>query len=232
MHFKLVLSYDGTRYLGWMKNRDLLTVERELELALAQVLGEMPILEAASRTDRGVHAIGQVVKVTVERGTDPHRLFKALNGLLPDDIAILSVEETSDAFHPSLDATAKEYIYRVCLGPVQLPFHAPYSWHLHETIDLEAMHREAARLVGTHDFSAYTTKEAPDTIRTLHRITVTPQPHNRLEISILGDRFLYKMARALVGRLLYVGIGDKTLDKVTAPAHGLTLQRVLYSSMG
>lgn len=231
MHFKLILTYDGTRYFGWMKNRDLLTVERELELALAQVLGEMPLLEAASRTDRGVHAAGQVVKVTVERGTDPHRLFKALNGLLPDDIAVLSVEETTAAFHPSLDAVAKEYVYRVCLGPVQLPCHAPYSWHLHAPLDLKALEQEAARLIGTHDFSAYTTKELPDTVRTLHRITATPLPHNRLELSILGDRFLYKMARTLAGRLLYVGMGNKTLDKVTAPAHGLTLQRVLYAAI-
>ena len=226
MHFKIVLAYDGTRYFGWMKNRDLLTVERELELALAQVLGEMPVLEAASRTDRGVHAAGQVVKVTVERGTDPHRLFKALNGLLPDDIAVLSVEETDALFHPSLDAVAKEYVYHACLGPVQLPCYAPYSWHVHAPLDRSAMTSAAQQLVGTRDFSSYSTKDYRDGHRTIFEIACLDLPHNRLAIRIRGNRFLYKMARSLAGTLIYTGMGIPR--RFTAPALGLTLNRIWF----
>ena len=241
--FKLILSYDGTRYLGWQKTKMGPSVQESLERALLQITGEVGVPEAASRTDRGVHAEGQAVALSSAKMEDPKRLQKALNGVLPFDIRVVDVCQI-EAFHPTLDAEGKEYHYRLCLGAVQDPIHRLYSWHFRNKLDLKKMERAAADFVGTFDFSAFANEEEKNPLCTLQKIQLIELPEGRLQIEIMGDRFLYKMVRNIIGTLVYVGCGklpedcipallasrDRKGAGMTAPPHGLYLHKVSYGT--
>lgn len=246
---KLLSSYEGTHYFGWQKTKMGPSIEEEMEKALSQILQETVELEAASRTDRGVHAEGQVVCFSTQKKLDPFRIQKGLNALLPKDISILEASEVADDFHPTLDNVAKEYHYEVCLGDIQLPFHRNFSWHFFYPLELGTMKEASQFFLGKHDFSAFCNMRLflqSDKIRTIYSLEIIPLPQNRLRISIIGDRFLYKMVRNIVGTLLYVGCGKLTLEQIplilenkdrkeagmTAPAHGLFLKKVFYELPG
>jgi tRNA pseudouridine38-40 synthase len=147
-NLKLLLSYDGTSYLGWQKTAMGPSIEEELEKALSQILQHPVALQAASRTDAGVHAEGQVVNFFTEKEI----LQKSINGVLPKDISVLKLEEAHEAFHPTIDCRGKEYHYFVCTGNTQLPFHRRFSWHFNFPLEVEKMKKAAALLVGKHDF--------------------------------------------------------------------------------
>ncbi len=234
--FKVFLAYDGTRYFGWQKTVEGPSIQGEMEKAIAQITGEMVIPEAASRTDRGVHAEGQVVQFAIKAPIDPKRLLKGLNGVLPSDIRVLEIVPCH--FHPTLDALGKEYRYRICLGPVQDPMNYLYSWHFRHPLDLEKVESAANHLIGTHDFTAFANEEEKNPICTLQSISF-----QKGYFQIIGTRFLYKMARNIVGTLVYIGCGKLPADSIpqilksrdrkragiTAPAHGLHLHQVFYS---
>jgi tRNA pseudouridine38-40 synthase len=240
-NIKLILAYEGTRYLGWQKTAMGLSIEEELEKALAQILQHPVKLQAASRTDAGVHAEGQVVNFFTESEMPLDKLQKSLNSLLPKDISVLKIEEAPEAFHPTLDCRGKEYHYSVCTGSTQLPFHRQFSWHFSYPLDLEAMQKAAEALLGKHDFSAFTNEKQEDNVREIFAIQIEPLD-GRLKIRVSGNNFLYKMVRNIVGTLLYAGCGklpwqevpsiiaskDRTRAGVTAPAHGLVLKEVIY----
>ncbi len=243
---KLICSYDGTSYLGWQKTKMGPSIEEELEKVLHQILGEPCNLQAASRTDRGVHAKGQVVAFATSKTLSMDKLKKGLNSLLPSDIRILEAGQEHCNFHPTIDCKAKEYHYEVCLDKAQLPFHRQFSWHFPYAIDLQKVAKGASFLIGTHDFSAFCNMRLflqEDKVRTIYTLEAIPLPGNRLCIRVVGNRFLYKMVRNIVGTLLYIGCGKLTVDElplilknkdrkasgVTAPAHGLFLQQVLYN---
>lgn len=240
---KLIIAYEGTRYLGWQKTKMGPSIEEALEKALFQITRRELNLQAASRTDAGVHASGQVVNFFLSEKPDPYKLQKGLNAVLPHDICVKSLEIMVSEFHPTLHTTGKEYRYFVCNGPVQLPFHRMFSWHFPYPLDLQAMNEAAMPLIGTHDFSTFCNLRVENGIRTLKQITITPFDENRFCFSITGDHFLYKMVRNLVGTLVYTGCGklkpgeissilaskERSHAGVTAPAHGLTLNQVFYS---
>jgi tRNA pseudouridine38-40 synthase len=235
---KLTLSYEGTHYLGWQKTPMGPSIEEELEKALATLLRHPVQLQAASRTDAGVHAEGQVVNFFTEGAIG----VKRLNTLLPKDIRIQKVEKMAPSFHPTLDGWGKEYNYFICLGPAQLPFHRLFSWHVKKEVDVEVMQKAALCLQGKHDFSAFTNEPQKESVREIFEIKVIPLPGNRLKIRVSGNRFLYMMVRIIVGTLVDVGSGkisweeilsiltskDRTCAGVTAPAHGLFLTSVFY----
>ena len=242
-NIKLLIAYDGTRFFGWQKTNTGPSIEEELEKALERLLQEKVSLQAASRTDRGVHAEGQVVNFFTEK--DVGFLQRGLNAVLPQEIRVKLVEERDPSFHPTLHSTGKEYLYNLCSGNVQLPFHRTTSWHYPASLALAEMQKAAAQLIGTHDFSAFCNDNKLSTrtgICTLQAIKITPLEQQRFQFQIIGDNFLYKMVRNIVGTLVYVGAGkisndaiaeilasrNRTAAGVTAPAHGLTLQRVLY----
>lgn len=243
MNIKLILTYDGTGYFGWQKTKTGPSVQESLEKALFQILRTPVSTEAASRTDRGVHARGQVVSFVLEEERDLPLLQYSLNAVLPPDIRILALEEAADSFHPTLDAAGKEYRYSICLGPVFDPIHRQYAWHVHQTLDLEAMQSAAPLFIGTRNFSSFTTEEVEESTRTLFDLKIVFLAENRLEIRLYGDRFLYKMARRIVGTLVEIGKGKLAIDQVTslfekpdrslagmtAPAHGLFLHEVFYA---
>lgn len=246
-NLKLIVAYDGQGYLGWQKTDTGPSIENALQTVLEQIFQEPITLQAASRTDAGVHARGQVVNFyTSKLRTSLPRLQASLNGLLPSDIAVLQVTEEPFAFHPTLDCLGKEYHYTISHGSTQLPQHRFYSWHYPYSLDPDAMRAAARAFVGEHDFSAFCNfqKNASytDWIRSVSDVSIIELPEHQLQISVKGNHFLYKMVRNIVGTLAQVGRGliasdaipqilasrDRTQAGLTAPACGLCLFRVFY----
>jgi tRNA pseudouridine38-40 synthase len=242
----LVVAYDGARYFGWQKTNFGPSIEACLEGAICRILQEKAALQAASRTDRGVHALGQVVNFTTERNIpDFDKFLIGMNGLLPKDIVVLSVKEAKADFHPTLKAASKLYSYEISNSPFQLPCQRFYAWHVHAPLDLERMKLAAKHLEGTHNFKSFCNakidEEYEDHIRTVSEIHLMRE-EDKILIEIRGIHFLYKMVRNIVGTLVYVGCDkiqveeipeilkkrDRKAAGVTAPAHGLTLIKINY----
>jgi tRNA pseudouridine38-40 synthase len=247
LNIKLVISYLGSAYLGWQKTKIGPSIEETLEKALQQILQHEVKLQAASRTDAGVHAEGQVANFITQKQVDLQSLQHSLNSLLPKDLCILKAEQMPDDFHPTLFCYKKEYWYHLCYGFTQMPFARKTSWHFPYLLDGDQMQKAAECLTGTHDFSSFCNERSlwdRDPICKLEKVAIVlSSEHKRLHISIIGDHFLYKMMRNLVGTLVYVGCGklkaehlpfilasrDRSLAGVTAPAHGLVLKRVFHT---
>jgi len=247
-NIRIVLAYDGTHYFGWQLSKMGPTIEEVLQRVLEQIFQEKLHLQAASRTDAGVHAIGQVVNfMTSHAQIDLSQLRKSLNSLLPKDIAILDIKEEFPSFHPTLDCQGKEYHYFICNSPAQLPQNRLYSWHYSYDLRLELMRQASEYFIGEHDFSAFCNVQKnrfyDHKIRRISRIDIIPLPEQRFRVEIEGNHFLYKMVRNLVGTLVYVGrrlislenmseilLGkDRTKAGITAPAHGLFLTKIFYN---
>lgn len=240
---KLTLAYDGTRLVGWQRQADGVSVQGVLEDALSLIEGARVSVHGAGRTDAGVHAIGQVASVTVGCSHDAATLQRALNAQLPDDVRVLAIEEAASDFHARFSARSKTYRYRIKNAPITDPFDRLYTWHVPETLDVDAMRRAAASLVGTHDFAAFqsTGSDPASTIRTVTR-SEWQQASGVLTYEIAGTGFLRHMVRAIVGTLVEVGRGWRQPASVaallaggsrsesgpTAPALGLFLVDVDY----
>lgn len=250
-NIKLTLAYDGSAYFGWQKTRMGPSIEGELEKALKKVLNTEAnniVLQAASRTDRGVHAQGQVINFFIEQKIDLNQLYQQLNIVLPIDIRVHFISEVPISFHPSLDVIEKTYTYAISTTDFQNPFLCSYAWHVFHPINLPLMQEAASCLEGTHDFKGFTNKKCKDvykdSIRTVHRIKFLEHSKEYLKIQITGNHFMYKMVRNLVGTLVFIGckklpihvIYDILNNKkrafagMTAPAHGLTLMNINYDS--
>lgn len=242
-NIKLVIAYHGGAFSGWQKC-SALSIEEALESALKQILQHEICLQAASRTDAGVHAQGQTVNFLLHKEIPTANLLYRLNAVLPRSIAALEATEMPLEFHPTLSSKKKHYQYLICSTPAQLPFHRETSWHFPYPLNQTAMEECAAHLLGTHDFSAFCNERSlwdRNPICTLETIQIT-STSGRHQIDIIGDHFLYKMVRNLVGAIAYVGCGkldpqtipaiiaskDRTSAAVTAPAHGLCLKEVFY----
>lgn len=246
-NIKLTIAYDGTHYKGWQKTKEGASIEETLQAVLEQILQHPVELQAASRTDAGVHAHGQVVNFFTPKL--PHNFDKlnvSLNSLLPKDIAVLASELEEPSFHPTINASSKEYHYYTCCTPVQMPQNRFYSWHYHYPVDLAVMEDAAALLCGAHDFSTFCNKQKGQAyshyVREILTIDIQPLDGGRYRFVVHGNRFLHKMVRNLVGTLIYIGRGkiaiealptiltskDRTLAGMTAPAHGLVLHKVFY----
>jgi tRNA pseudouridine38-40 synthase len=240
----LVVQYDGTDYAGFQVQTRDRTVQAELEQALAKVLGRPARITASSRTDAGVHALGQVVTLEIGCGIPVANLVRALNDHLPLAVNVAAGEEVPESFHPRYAATGKLYSYRVLNRLGGSPFLARYAWHLPTPVlDVERMREAAAFLLGEHDFIAFRSagSSVKTTVRTMSRLDI--ERHGELvEFWLQANGFLYQMARNLVGTLVEVGSGrrepeevarlleqkDRTLVGAPAPPQGLCLVRVYY----
>jgi tRNA pseudouridine38-40 synthase len=241
---KLTLEYDGTEFAGWARQPGERTVEEELERALRTVLGETghdgaPLkLTVAGRTDRGVHAWAQVVSYAHE-AVDPLRL----NGLLGDDIAVLAAEPAADTFDARRDATSRTYCYRVLARRTRGVFERRRAFWWPGEVDRKVLVECAAALVGRHDFTAFTPSETEHSWFTCDvRRAEWIVKGDLLELWIEADMFLRHMNRVLVGTMLDVAGGRRTINEFkgllegrpraesgrTAPAHGLALASVSY----
>ena len=158
---KLTIAYDGTAYAGWQFQPDQTSVQETLENAIAEVTGQRVRVLPSGRTDAGVHALGQVVGFRTDSALPPETLLRALNANLPADVAVLAVAEAPDDFHAISHVRRKRYRYVINDGPVRNVFGRHFVWHyIHGRLDAEAMHRAAAALGGTHDFSSFETAGA------------------------------------------------------------------------
>lgn len=239
MQYQLIIAYDGAAFCGWQEQAGLRSVSGSLRQVLEKIAQHPVALEAASRTDAGVHARGQVACFH----SDKVFSLASLNQLLPDDIAVLKIQPVHESFHPSLDALRKEYRYYLCTASYQLPEHRRYSWHYPESLNLSAARDAKEGLVGSLDFSAFCHRKEDKHYKSFHRtvesIEIDALCHQRFCFKVVGQRFLHKMVRILVGSLVFVGKGkikandlSSALERrdagVTAPAHGLFLQRIDY----
>jgi tRNA pseudouridine38-40 synthase len=258
---RLTVAYDGTALAGFQRQPDVRTVQSELEAAIAHVTQHPVVVRGAGRTDAGVHAEGQVVAFDTERELPPRRWLLALNRYLPDDVSVRAVSECAPGYNPRYDALDKLYRYLFYLGLGRSPLLRHRAWHMgrggpHSDVaeplsracplDLPAMHRAAAALVGTHDFRAFRASDdvRENATRTLHSVDLLEgfhdQPHV-LALEVRGSAFMKNMVRIIAGTLIAVGRGRMTPEEVaaslhaaatrsrladTAPAHGLTLVHV------
>ncbi len=228
---KLTVAYDGTAYAGWQIQPDRPTVQGTLERAWQELTQESVRITAAGRTDAGVHALGQVVGLSTDTRLTNDDLHRGLNAVLPEDVAVLAVEPACEGFHATHDAVGKRYRYQINNGRTPPVFDRRYTWHYPHALNTDAMHRAGQALVGRHDFASFESagSERPDTVRTIHELTVTQGvghvaeslrdsestvseklPYTgRVTIEVAGDGFLYNMVRAIVGTLLEVGRGTR-----------------------
>jgi tRNA pseudouridine38-40 synthase len=243
-HFRLTLEYDGTDFDGWQVQAGRRTVQGELETALERVTGGICDALGAGRTDAGVHAEGQVASVRTSTRLGPDELRRALNGVLPQDVAVVAAESVPEDFHARRDASGKLYRYAVWNGPSRSPLRRRSHWAIRDPLDLAAMRRAALGLVGTHDFAAFrgSGSAVKTTVRTLTRLDVRGEAGGEVLFEVEGTGFLRHMVRAIVGTLVEVGRGRRPAGDVgavlasgararagaTAPAQGLRLVRVDY----
>lgn len=243
--YRFDIGYDGTDFAGWQVQPHHRSIQGEIEAALERLTGARPRVHSSGRTDTGVHARAQVAHADLPRRYDPLKLRLGLNACLPPAIRILSVRPAAADFHARFSATGKEYRYFVYHGPVLPPHRARYATLERRPLDVAAMRAAAHRLVGRHDFAAFSAnpnREIAGTVRHLRGLAV----HRRgREITIVarGDGFLYRMVRSLAGFLLRVGRGElppetageilasrlRTARVPTAPPQGLFLWRVTYA---
>lgn len=236
--YKATVAYDGTAYQGWQDNTHAPSIEGTLRKTIEQIVQHPISLEAASRTDSGVHARGQVVTFT-SNPLPTNKLHASLNRLLPQDISILSLETATQKFHPSLNAKEKIYIYTIHNSPIPSPFLRRSAWHIPQQLDLNKMRIAATHLIGTHDFRSFTSDTYDNYTRTITSIHIE-HIDTTLTIRVTGTSFLYKMVRNIVGTLVEIGRGKRTDISyilasqsrihagVCAPPHGLELKAVLY----
>lgn len=245
MNYKVVMSYDGSRYNGWQKqgNTDK-TIQGKLEQILFKMTGEEIEVHGSGRTDAGVHAKGQVANFHIYGGKKtPAEIMDYINEYLPEDIAVLSCETAPERFHSRLSAVKKTYCYQLEMGPKKDVFQRNYYYGLGTALDVPAMKEAAVFLTGQHDFKSFcgNKKMKKSTVRTIENIEFKQQ-ESRLHIYFTGNGFLQQMVRILTGTLIEVGLGKCAPDKMkeildaqdrqaagpTAPAQGLFLVNVEY----
>lgn len=244
---RLTLEYDGTDFEGWQsQGAGHRTVQDVLESALGQVTGQRCPVAGAGRTDAGVHAEGQVASCRPSTALSPEDLCRALNAVLPLDLAVREVALSPEGFHARRSARRKLYRYALWNGPVRSPLRERTHWGVRSPLDVGTMRAAAAPLVGTRDFAAFQSSGGGTrtSVRTLERLDVEGAPGGEIRVWAVADGFLRHMVRALVGTLVEVGrgrraagelrevlaSGDRARAGPTAPARGLTLVRVEYGN--
>ena len=243
-NYKLTIQYDGTRYRGWQiqGNTDQ-TIQGKLEGVLSRLTGQPVEVHGSGRTDAGVHALGQVANVKLPRPIEPWELLQELNRYLPADIGVIAAEPAPERFHARLNARSKTYRYRIWNSAIPNVLERSYLYALPEALDVTAMERAAADLVGTHDFRSFCglKRFKKSTVRTITDIAIT-QNGAEVRLEFTGNGFLMRMVRILAGTLVEVGLGQREADTMPAvlaaqdrtaagpalPAQGLALVQVEY----
>lgn len=241
---KLVVAYDGTDYCGWQVQPSAITIEEVLNRELSNLLGEEIRVIGASRTDSGVHSLGNVAVFDTATRIPPDKICYALNQRLPEDIVVQSSCEVPEGFHPRRCYSEKTYEYRILNRRLPMPTLRRYTYFYYRPLQVEKMQQALDYLVGEHDFKSFcsvkTTVE--DTVRTVLSGKVERTPEDVVIIRITGTGFLYNMVRIIAGTLISVGIGelepedmvrileekDRSAAGATAPPQGLTMMGIFY----
>lgn len=240
---KLTVAYDGTNYCGWQVQPNGLAVQEVLNRCLSELLGEQITTIGASRTDAGVHALGNVAVFDTETRMPADRISYALNTRLPEDIKIRESREVSLDFHPRFQQTVKTYEYKIYNHRFPDPTRRLYTYFYYYPLDVKKMQEAADYLVGEHDFKSFSTykPEVESTVRTIYDLQVERQ-EDVITIRIRGNGFLYNMVRIIAGTLIRVGGGfypprqvqtilegrNRELAGETARPEGLTLVKIEY----
>ena len=239
----LTIAYDGTNYCGWQTQKNGLAVEEVINNTLSEMLGEDICVIGASRTDAGVHAMGNVAVFDTDSRIPADKFSYALNQRLPDDIVIQSSCQVDDGFHPRHCNSTKTYEYKILNRRFPMPTERLYSHFLYYNLNIKKMQDAADYLVGTHDFKSFCSvnTQVKDTIRTIFSINVEKSDET-VKIRVSGNGFLYNMVRIISGTLIQAGTGqinpedvktmleakDRNAAGPTAPARGLTLVGIKY----
>ena len=237
-----VVEYDGTDYLGFQVQAHGRTIQGEIERALASVTQEAGRIVGAGRTDTGVHAQGQVIAFSTAWRHPVGELQRALNAVLPKDIAVRELRPVARGFHPRFDAVSREYRYTILNQPLRSPLARRFAHHFPHPLDVAAMNEAAGVLVGSQDFASFgRAPQGDNTVREVYQARWTPgRPF--VYFGVVANAFLYRMVRSLVGTLLLVGTGELSPDGFeeilrsadrsragqVAPPHGLCLIKVNY----
>lgn len=243
MRVLLVVAYEGTRYCGWQVQPNQLTVEEVLNRELSRLLQEKIEVIGASRTDSGVHAMGNVAVFDTDTRIPAEKICYALNRSLPEDIVVQSSQEVPKDFHPRRTPCVKTYEYRIWNADFIQPFNRKYTHFVYKQLDTEAMQRAAAALTGTHDFTSFCSAktQVQDHVRTITRAEVE-RDGSLITIRLCGNGFLYNMVRIIAGTLIKIGMHempencissilrkeDREAAGPTAPAQGLMLVKIDY----
>jgi tRNA pseudouridine38-40 synthase len=240
----MTIQYDGAKYKGWQRlGSGEKTIQGKIEQVIGELVGKPVEIIGASRTDAGVHALGQVANVKLDEDIGETKLYNVLNHQLPPDICVLSVERVPETFHARFDAIEKTYLYKIWNEPHSHPFMRRYSMHVKKKLNIDDMRKAAVHFLGEHDFTAYSNAKAnkKKTVRKIYALDILPHD-GFIDIRIRGDGFLYNMVRKIAGTLIEVGMGEKHADEVPliiesrdrgrtgrmAEAQGLYLENITY----
>ncbi len=243
MRVKLIVEYDGTNYAGWQRQKNGLSVQEVLEKAFEAASGERAAIHGAGRTDAGVHALAQVAHLETNCTIPADKISFAMNMHLPPDIRVKQSEQADMNFHARFCAKGKSYRYTIA-NTVHAPAIGRFTAaHVRGVLDLEAMRKAAAYIIGTQDFACFCASgsEVKDTVRTIYNISITEE-EPLIHIDVRGSGFLYHMVRIIAGTLIEIGLKkrlpesmadiiascDRNMAGVTAPAKGLMLVAVEY----
>lgn len=242
-NIRLLIEYDGTGYAGWQVQDSDPTVQGTVIDAIGKITGEEVSLTGASRTDAGVHAMGQVANFRTSSAIPLNGIMGGLNSVLPEDIVIREAVEVPGGFDSRRDAKGKTYLYRVLNRPVRSPLQRRNAWFVHDPLDVELMKEGAALIPGRKDFTSFRAKgsDAPHSVREVTSFTLERQGE-LIEFEVKGTAFLRHMVRIMVGTVVTLGMGryslndvteiidakDRKRAPVTAPPGGLYLKEVQY----
>lgn len=240
---KLEVAYDGTNYHGWQIQPNEVSIEQIINEKLSELTGEEIKVIGASRTDAGVHAMGNVAVFDTESRIPGEKFSYALNQRLPEEIRIQSSCDVADDFHPRHCDCRKTYRYQILNAEFPVPTHRLYSHFIYYNLDLKAMRQAAQYLIGEHDFKSFCSSktQVTETVRTIYDLQVL-KDGEMISIFVKGNGFLYNMVRIIAGTLIEVGLHRKQPDEIkemlerkdrqiagpTAPAKGLTLMKIEY----
>lgn len=240
---KLIIAYDGTNYCGWQVQPNGITIEEILNKHLSNLLNEEIAIIGASRTDSGVHALGNVAVFDTETKIPADKISYALNQRLPEDIRIQGSMEVPLDFHPRYCNSIKNYEYQILNRKFDIPSYRLSSHFVYLPLDLENMRKAASYIEGEHDFKSFCSSrsQVENTVRTIYKIDVLKEG-DFIKIRISGNGFLYNMVRIIVGTLIKVGLSvyppeyvkeiidkkDRMIAGPKAPAKGLTLLDIKY----
>jgi tRNA pseudouridine38-40 synthase len=242
-NIRLTVAFEGTAYHGWQIQDNAPTIQGILIEAISRITSEKVTLTGSGRTDAGTHARGLVANFFTGSQISPTQLVRALNGMLPRDIRVLSARQVHSNFHARRDAVSKVYRYQIYLGPILGPHLVREYFHYPYPIDISRMEKAATLFLGEHDFASFAKANASvsNTVRRIFRCELKKHGR-RLHLTVNGNGFLHHMVRNMAGTLLEVGKGSISLDEFrdlfikrdrrlagfTAPAHGLVLLKVQY----
>lgn len=249
-NLKITLSFDGTDYSGWQRQKNAVTIQGELENALSRICNKQITLHGAGRTDAGVHALAMVANFETDSDIPPKAFQKALNSILPFAIRVLAIEAMNVNFHSRFSSVSKTYWYNIETAAIQSPIDRLYAVHIPQKLSFDTIKLCLELITGTHDFASFEASGSRDksittgrgSVRTLHRAIVQKTGETTCRFEFSGDGFLRHMVRNIVGTLLDTGKGRTTVAEfkailaakdrasagVTAPAHGLFLKQIYY----